>query len=87
MADIISINKIATQAKKDSIEEINDFKLKGLEDITKHIKYENTKGYLMFVFDEHGNSMVTAAGQIDPGDCCLALERVKYEIITDEGDK
>jgi len=42
---------------------------------------------MMFAFDEKGNSMVTAAGQIDPADCCLALERVKYQIITDEGDK
>jgi len=87
MADIISINKVAIQNKKDSIDQINDFKMRGLEEVTKHIKDENTKGYMMFVFDEQGNSMVTAAGQIDPADCCLALERVKYQIITDEGDK
>ena len=87
MADIISINKVAIQAKKESADEINDFKLRGLEEITKQVKDENTKGYVMFAFDEQGNSMVTAAGQIDPADCCLALERVKYQIITDEGDK
>jgi len=87
MADIISITKVATQAKKDSIEEINDFKLRGLTEITKHIKDQKTKGYILFAFDEQGNSMVTAAGQIDPADCCMALERVKYQIITDEGDK
>ena len=87
MADIISISKVAIQDKKDSMEEINEFKLRGLEEVTKHIKDKNTKGYMMFAFDEKGNSMVTAAGQIDPADCCLALERVKYQIITDEGDK
>jgi hypothetical protein len=87
MADIISINKVAIQAKKESADEINDFKLRGLEEITEQVKDENTKGYVMFAFDEQGNSMVTAAGQIDPADCCLALERVKYQIITDEGDK
>lgn len=87
MADIISINKVAIQAKKESADEINDFKLRGLEEITEQVKDENTKGYVMFAFDDQGNSMVTAAGQIDPGDCCLALERVKYQIITDEGDK
>ena len=87
MADIISINKVAIQAKKESADEINDFKLRGLEEITKQVKDENTKGYVMFAFDDQGNSMVTAAGQIDPADCCLALERVKYQIITDEGDK
>ena len=81
MADIISINKVAIQNKKDSIDQINDFKMRGLEEVTKHIKDENTKGYMMFAFDEQGNSMVTAAGQIDPADCCLALERLNISFM------
>ncbi len=39
----------------------------------------------MFTFDREGNTVITAAGQLDPADCCMALERVKYQIVTNEG--
>jgi len=85
MADIISLNKIASEDVKKSLDEINQFKEKGLEEVTKHIKDKDTVGYLVLTFDAEGNTMITAAGQLDPADCCMALERVKYQIVTNEG--
>ena len=85
MADIISLNKLAKEANKESLDEINEFKNKGLEEVNKHITDNNTVGYLLFTFDREGNTVITAAGQLDPADCCMALARVKYQIVTNEG--
>ena len=85
MADIISLNKLAKESTQESLDKINEFKQKGLKEVIKHIEDQDTVGYLMFTFDQEGNTMVTAAGQLDPADCCMALERVKYQIVTQEG--
>jgi|TARA_R110000851_G_scaffold25029_4_gene72331 hypothetical protein len=85
MADIISLDKVSSKAQKDNEELINQLKLKGLKEVTKQLNDDDTKGYMVFTFDAQGNAGVTAAGQIDPGDCCLALDRVRYQIITNEG--
>lgn len=85
MADIISLNKLAKEATQESLDEINEFKQKGLKEVIKHIEDQNTVGYLMFTFHQEGNAVVTAAGQLNPADCCMALECVKYQIVTQEG--
>jgi len=85
MADIISLNKAVSDDVKKSLEEIKQFKEKGLAEVTKQIQQQETVGYLILTFDAEGNTTITAAGQLDPADCCMALERVKYQIVTNDG--
>jgi len=85
MGDIISLNKMAQEAKEKSLSEQEELKLMGLKVANKLIKDSQTAGFLLFSFDQEGNTEVTAAGQLDPPVCCLALDRVKYQIIMDVG--
>ena len=85
MADIIPLNKIISDSLKNTDEVIEGLKAQGLKEVTEQLEDDNTKGYMVFTFDAQGNAGVIAAGQIDPGDCCLALDRVRFQIITNEG--
>lgn len=85
MGDIISLNKLVDEAKEKTLSEQEALKLQGLEEVTENVKDSNCAGFLMFVFDQEGNTMATAAGQLDPADCCLAIDRVKYQIMMDVG--
>jgi len=85
MGDIISLNKLAKEAKEKSLSEQEELKLQGLKEVNLNVKNSQTAGFMMFSFDQEGNTMVTAAGQIDPADCCMALDRVKYQIMMDVG--
>ena len=85
MGDIISLNKMAQEAKEKSLSEREELKLMGLKVANKLIKDSQTAGFLLFSFDLEGNTEVTAAGQLDPPVCCLALDRVKYQIMIDSG--
>ena len=85
MADIISLNKAVSDDVKKSLDEIKEFKEKGLAEVTKFIEDKDTVGYIILTFDAEGNTIITAAGQLDPADCCIALERIKYQIINNEG--
>jgi len=85
MGDIISLNKMAQEAKEKSLSEREELKLMGLKVANKIIKASQTAGFLLFSFDQEGNTEVTAAGQLDPPVCCLALDRVKYQIMMDSG--
>ena len=85
MGDIISLNKLAKEAKEKSLSEQEELKLQGLKEVNLNVKNSQTAGFMMFSFDQEGNTIVTAAGQIDPADCCMALDRVKYQIMMDVG--
>jgi hypothetical protein len=85
MAEIIHLDKIISDSIKNNEKDISELKMKALEEITEQLKDDATKGYMVFTFDAEGNTGVIAAGQIDPGDCCLALDRVRFQIITNEG--
>ena len=54
--------------------------------LDKFIEDKDTVGYIILTFDAEGNTIITAAGQLDPADCCIALERIKYQIINNEGE-
>ena len=85
MGDIISLSTLAKEAKEKSLSEQETLKLQGLKEVNLNVKNPQTAGFMMFSFDQEGNTMVTAEGQIDPADCCMALDRVKYQIMMDVG--
>jgi ribosomal protein S6 len=85
MGDIISLNKMAQETKEKSLSEQEELKLMGLKEVNKIIKDSQTAGFLFFSFDQEGNTELTAAGQLDPPVCCMALDRVKYQIMMDIG--
>jgi hypothetical protein len=85
MGDIISLNKMAQDAKEKSLSEQEELKLMGLKEANEIVEDSRTAGFLLFSFDQEGNTEVTAAGQLDPAVCCLALDRVKYQIMIDVG--
>jgi len=85
MGDIISLNKMAQETKEKSLSEQEELKLMGLKEANKIIKDSQTAGFLLFSFDQEGNTELTAAGHLDPPVCCMALDRVKYQIMMDIG--
>ena len=79
MAEVINF----MTKEKVSSEKLDDFLLKAQEQINQRFEEKSFEGGIFLLFQGHGDTEVIIAGAIEPGDCWLALERVKLQLISE----
>jgi hypothetical protein len=79
MADVINfVSKEKVSSKK-----VDDYLEKAKAQINERFDSKSFEGGIFLLFEGHGNTEVILAGALEPGDCCLALERVKLQMISE----
>ena len=79
MADVISF---VTKEKIPS-EEVENYLEKARKQLVQRFEDKAFEGGIFLLFQGDGETEVILAGALDPGDCCLALERVKLQMISE----
>lgn len=58
-----------------------DFLKRAKEKIVKEVESGKWSGGIFFLFQDNGDSEIVLGGNLHESDCCLALERLKLQIV------